>query len=82
MTTQNYQPGEQLTGRVKWFDDTKGFGFIERKGQQDVFVHYSGIEGKGHRTLFEGQMVEYFIETSKKTDRPNAVFVRVVQDVN
>lgn len=47
-------------GTVKWFSDAKGFGFITADGDgQDVFVHFSGIEGKGHRTLADGERVEY-----------------------
>ena len=46
-------------GRVKWFDAQKGYGFIEREGQRDVFVHYSSIEQQGYRTLNDGEEVEY-----------------------
>lgn len=47
------------TGKVKWFNDAKGFGFIIRDTGEDVFVHYTAIEGKGFRTLHEGQDVEF-----------------------
>ena len=47
------------TGHVKWFNESKGYGFIEREGQGDIFVHYSVIEGEGFRTLKEGQVVEF-----------------------
>ncbi len=48
------------TGTVKWFDESKGFGFIAPEdGSNDVFVHYSAIEGKGFKTLAEGQKVEF-----------------------
>ena len=43
------------TGNVKWFNDAKGYGFIQREGGADVFVHYRAIRGEGHRTLVEGQ---------------------------
>lgn len=46
-------------GTVKWFNDSKGYGFIVREDGSDVFVHYSSIEGDGFRTLNQGQLVEY-----------------------
>ena len=46
------------TGTVKWFNETKGFGFIEQEGGPDVFAHYSAITGDGFKTLAEGQTVE------------------------
>lgn len=53
-------------GTVKWFNDTKGFGFILNDEGQDVFVHFSSIEGDGYRTLREGQNVEFeYIEGPK-----------------
>ncbi len=48
-------------GRVKWFNDAKGFGFIERPGGDDIFVHYSAIRSEGHKTLDIGQQVEFDI---------------------
>ncbi|MEJ2693073.1 MAG: cold shock domain-containing protein [Candidatus Thiodiazotropha sp.] len=53
---------ERQTGTVKWFDDSKGFGFIERENGKDLFVHFSAIVGDGQRSLSDGQKVE-FIET-------------------
>ena len=47
------------TGRVKWFNETKGYGFIEQDGDKDVFVHYSAIRMDGFKTLREGQEVEF-----------------------
>jgi CspA family cold shock protein len=48
---------ETVTGTVKWFNDAKGFGFISQEDGKDVFVHFSAIQGEGHKTLQEGQAV-------------------------
>lgn len=53
---------ERVTGTVKWFNDSKGYGFIEREDGEDVFVHYSAIQATGFRSLEEGQRVEFSIE--------------------
>ncbi|MCP3676437.1 MAG: cold-shock protein [Deltaproteobacteria bacterium] len=47
------------TGTVKWFNESKGFGFIEQESGEDVFVHFSAIQGDGFKTLSEGQSVEF-----------------------
>ena len=61
-------------GRVKWFSDSKGYGFIEVEGRpKDVFVHYSDIEGDGFRTLAEGAEVQFDIETGNQGDRARSV---------
>ena len=54
------------SGTVKWFNGTKGYGFIARDGGPDVFVHYSAITGNGFRTLQEGQKVEFTVEKGPK----------------
>jgi CspA family cold shock protein len=53
-------------GKVKWFNDQKGFGFIEVEGEKDVFVHHSGIEGAGFKSLQEGDSVTFEIEQGAK----------------
>ena len=63
------------TGRVKWFNDAKGYGFIEHEGGEDVFVHYSAIVGQGHRTLTENSLVEFDIENDPKGPRAQNVVV-------
>ncbi len=50
-----------MNGKVKWFNAEKGFGFIEREGGEDVFVHFSAIQGDGFKTLDEGQNVSFDI---------------------
>ncbi len=57
---------ERITGTVKWFNASKGYGFIERPGGPDVFVHFSAIQADGYRTLHEGQVVEFTIEQGPK----------------
>jgi len=54
------------TGTVKWFNESKGYGFIARKGADDVFVHFSAIQAEGFRTLKEGQLVEFSVEQGPK----------------
>jgi len=57
---------ERETGTVKWFNSRKGFGFIEREGADDVFVHYSTIQGDGFKNLEEGQKVEFSVTEGDK----------------
>jgi len=64
------------TGRVKWFDEKKGFGFIERESGNDVFVHFRAISGDGFKTLEEGQSVQFDVEDGQKG--PQAANVIVV----
>ena len=56
----------RLTGKVKWFNEAKGFGFIQQDGGSDVFVHYSNIMGKGFRTLKENDDVEFEVNEGPK----------------
>lgn len=64
------------TGKVKWFDDRKGYGFIEQEGGPDVFVHHSGVDGVGFKTLNEGERVSFDVEQGRKG--PSAVNVKVI----
>jgi CspA family cold shock protein len=57
---------ERVTGTVKWFNGSKGYGFISREDGDDVFVHYSAIQTEGFRNLEEGQRVEFNIERGPK----------------
>jgi CspA family cold shock protein len=57
---------ERETGTVKWFNGSKGFGFIAREGGDDVFVHYSSVRGEGYRSLDEGQSVEFEVVQGQK----------------
>ena len=67
---------ERETGTVKWFNDSKGFGFISREAGDDVFVHHSAIEGGGFRSLQENERVEFSVEPGPKGLR--AVSVRAL----
>jgi len=65
---------------VKWFNDNKGYGFIEQEGGRDVFVHFSAIEGEGFKSLTEGQEVEF--ELTEGPKGPQATRVAKVQKDN
>ncbi len=65
-----------MQSRVKWFDNVKGYGFIESLEGQDIFVHYKQIEGDGYKTLREGQQVEFELATGEKG--PLATNVRLL----
>lgn len=64
---------ERQYGEVKWFNESKGYGFITQDNGEDIFVHYSGIEGEGFKVLVEGQRVEFEVESTAKG--PQAVHV-------
>ena len=66
----------RMMGTVKWFNASKGYGFIARDGGEDVFVHQSAIQSQGYRTLEEGQRVEFDVESGAKG--PKAVNVKTV----
>lgn len=66
---------ERETGIVKWFDNAKGFGFITRDTDGDVFVHYSAIVGSGFRSLNEGERVEFLVEDGTKGPQAQNVVV-------
>ena len=61
------------TGTVKWFNAEKGYGFIEREGAADVFVHFSAIQGDGYRSLNEGQRVEFDVAPGRKGEEAQNV---------
>jgi len=69
---------ERITGTVKWFNGSKGFGFLAREGGADVFVHFSAIQGDGFKNLDEGQKVEFTVEQGPKG--PQATNVVVVSN--
>lgn len=62
-----------MYGKVKWFNSEKGFGFIEREGGDDVFVHFSAVQSEGYKSLDEGQRVQFDIEQGQRG--PQAVNV-------
>ena len=67
-----------MTGTVKWFNATKGFGFIAPESGEDVFVHFSAIQSSGYRELYEGQKVEFDVENDNRGKGPRAANVRIV----
>ena len=67
---------DRISGKVKWFNDDKGFGFIEREGGEDVFVHFSSIRGEGFKSLQEGADVEF--ELGQGDKGPQALDVTLV----
>ena len=69
-----YWEEKAMRGRVKWFDAKKGYGFIERPGEEDVFVHYSAIQAEGFKTLDDGEEVEFdLVEGDRGPQATNVV---------
>lgn len=66
---------EKVTGTVKWFNGSKGYGFIQREGGEDVFVHFSAIVGDGFRNLEEGQRVEFVVTQGQKGPQAENVVI-------
>ena len=66
---------ERINGTVKWFNGTKGYGFLARDGGEDVFVHFSAIQGDGYRNLEEGQRVEFSVVKGPKGLQAESVVV-------
>jgi len=60
-------------GKVKWFNESKGYGFLEQENGADVFVHHTAIQGQGFRTLKEGETVEFEVENSQKGPKATTV---------
>lgn len=63
---QEANMSDRINGTVKWFNGTKGYGFLAREGGDDVFVHFSAIQGEGFKNLQEGQKVEFTVEQGPK----------------
>ena len=69
-----------MNGRVKWFNNEKGYGFIDHQTGEDIFVHYSAIKCEGYKTLSEGQIVEFeLLETAKGLQALNVSVVKELQ---
>jgi CspA family cold shock protein len=66
---------EKVKGTVKWFNESKGFGFIEQESGPDVFAHFRAIEGDGFKTLFEGQQVEFVVTQGQKGPQAESIVV-------
>ncbi|MGA2490107.1 MAG: cold-shock protein [Anaerolineales bacterium] len=66
---------ERIVGTVKWFNGSKGYGFIARENGPDVFVHYSAIQSEGFRNLDEGQKVEFEVEQGQKGPKATNVTI-------
>lgn len=72
-----------MTGRVKWFNAEKGYGFIDYKENEDIFVHYSAIKQDGYKTLSEGQIVEFkLLETVKGLQALDVVVLKEAATLN
>lgn len=69
-----------LNGKVKWFSDSKGYGFIEVTGRRDLFVHFSAIQKEGYRSLAEGEVVTFEIEEGDKGPQAAQVISNAAED--
>ena len=66
-----------MRGKVKWFNNTKGYGFIDNPNGEDIFIHYSAILSEGYKTLVEGQFVEFeLVQTAKGLQAKNVVEIK------
>ena len=79
VAASNKNASDKERGSVKWFSSSKGYGFITREQGEDVFVHYRSISGKGHRSLYEGQVVEFSVSLGDKGLQADDVVV--IEDV-
>lgn len=78
----NRRDGEDMEARVKWFNNEKGYGFIEYKGNEDIFVHYSAIIIDGYKTLEEDQIVKFeLVETAKGLQAINVTPVQELTSI-
>jgi len=75
-TKRFFADNSKESGTVKWFDASKGFGFITRESGSDLFVHFSSIQGEGYRALEEGQKVEFFVTEGTKGPQANDVTLK------
>jgi CspA family cold shock protein len=74
--SNNFRSSSMEQGTVKWFNESKGYGFIQKSSGGDIFVHHSGIDGEGFKTLDEGANVQFNVEDTPKG--PRAISVSVV----
>ena len=71
-----------MIAKVKWFNNAKGYGFIEQEGKDDIFIHYSNIEKEGYKTLKEGQLIEFdLVETDKGFQAQNIKPIKDLQTI-
>lgn len=71
-----------MIAKVKWFNNAKGYGFIEQEGKEDIFIHYSNIEKDGYKTLEEGQLVEFeLVKTDKGYQAQNIKPIKELQTI-
>ncbi len=72
-----------MVGKVKWFNDRKGYGFLTNEKNEDIFVHFTTIKSEGHRTLIQGEKVEFtLVETERGLQAKNVVEKSVIRDLD